>query len=135
MTIYSIGYQKLTIARLIEVMTDRGVNLLIDLRCKPYGRLKDFNRNALVKIFGNRYSWQGETLGGFCGPVAKEAIESLSKLSGSVLIMCMEHDPLKCHRYQDIAKRLLEDYTIDVIHIMDDREYRTSDLMKEESHG
>jgi hypothetical protein len=48
----------------------------------------------------------------FCGPVVKKAKESLSKLSGRILIMSIDHDPLKCHRFQDITKRLLGDFNI-----------------------
>jgi hypothetical protein len=118
----------------MDVMNARTISLLVDLRCKPYGRLREFNKNALLRVLGFRYQWRGDTLGGFCGPVPPEALGHLVTLFHSpinTLIMCMEHDPRKCHRYQDIGKRLLIDHSIDVIHIIGDREYTTNQLNQE----
>jgi uncharacterized protein (DUF488 family) len=129
---YSIGYQGLKLPHVISAMTKRGICLLVDLRCKPNSRQRDFNRNVMARVLGDKYIWKGDSLGGFCGPVPQEAIDWLAHLKGRVLIMCMEHDPLKCHRYQDIARRLLRDHAIDVIHIVDDQEYPTSELVKKE---
>lgn len=133
--IYSIGYQGLKLTQIIEAMTTRGVQLLIDLRCKPNSRQRDFNKAILVRVLKEKYLWKGETLGGLCGPVDKKEIEWLARLTGRILIMCMEHDPRKCHRYQDISRRLLKDFKIDVIHIVGDHEIVTSELMKEEIYG
>lgn len=135
--IYTIGYQKLTQPLLFKIMVDRGINLLIDIRCKPYGRKVEFNRKSLEVAFKNQYAWWGNTLGGFCGPVSDDAVRYLvnlaAKIDGNVLLMCMEDDPRKCHRYYDISKRLLLNYNMNAIHIVGASQWTTTQLNKEEA--
>jgi hypothetical protein len=63
-----------------------------------------------MATFGKTYCWKGRLLGGKYGPVPPNGIDYLLKLPAEkkYLLMCMEADPLKCHRYLDLGLRLLE---------------------------
>ena len=117
-TIYTIGYQKLTVDRLIQIMTEKNIDRVIDIRSKPYSRFPEWNTNALKKRLGARYIWKGDILGGLSGPVPEQGIEYLATTNETVVLLCMEHDPARCHRFQDIAPRL-EQMGVNVIHIVD----------------
>jgi ATP-dependent DNA helicase RecQ len=118
--IYSIGYQKLDQQTLIEILKARQVEVLVDVRSRPYGRNPVFNRNSMERWLpaaGIGYLWKGDILGGFA-PIEEEAIEWLADYGceRSVCIMCMEADPDKCHRKMEIGRRL-EAYGVSVEHI------------------
>jgi uncharacterized protein (DUF488 family) len=95
---------------LIEILKAHRVEVLIDVRSRPYGRIPVFNRNAMQRWLpaaGIGYVWKGDILGGFA-PIEEEAIKWLADFSHDrfVCIMCMEADPDKCHRKTEIARRL-----------------------------
>ena len=98
----------------------------------------EFNKNRLSSRFNrpgqpDRYIWSGDKLGGLPGPATKEGIDLLrqTEAAGNVLIlMCLENNPRDCHRYQDIGVRLLK-FGIDVVHIHDGIEEKTSQILKE----
>lgn len=102
MKIYTIGYQALTVAALLEIMA--GIDLLIDVRSIPYSRKPEFNKNRLMEALGEKYLWMGKECGGKTG-VTLECYKQLQKLGKkSVLLMCMEADPAQCHRSEVAAK-------------------------------
>jgi uncharacterized protein (DUF488 family) len=108
--IYSIGYQKHTLDTLTETLKRHGVEVLVDVRSRPFSRKREFNRPALAAWFhgtGIDYTWCGDVLGGFA-PIPDSAIQWLADLGRdrTVCIMCMEADPDRCHRKTEIAKRL-----------------------------
>ena len=108
--IYSIGYQKLDQKTLIEILKAHQVEVLVDVRSRPYGRKPVFNRNAMERWLpaaGIEYLWKGDILGGFA-PIEEEAIKWLADFGREriVCIMCMEADPEKCHRKMEIGRRL-----------------------------
>jgi uncharacterized protein (DUF488 family) len=110
--IYSIGYQKLDQQTLIEILKDHQVEVLVDVRSRPYGRKPVFNRNAMgrwLPAAGIEYLWKGDILGGFA-PIEEEAIEWLAGFCREriVCIMCMEADSERCHRKTKIGRRLKE---------------------------
>jgi uncharacterized protein (DUF488 family) len=123
--IYSIGYSRFTFPQVKALMDEKEITLLVDVRSVPYSRRADkydFNKNRLYKSLGKRYAWKGEILGGKHGPATEAGIDWLEKKhkkSCILLLMCMEDDPLKCHRLTDIGVRLLE-RGIDVAHILAD---------------
>jgi len=123
--IYSIGYLTFTLSRVKSLMEEKDIDLLVDVRSVPYSRRKDkheFNRNRLYESLATHYIWKGRCLGGKPGPATEGGIDWLEKKHKkgcTLLIMCMETDPLKCHRYSDIGIRLLE-RGIDVAHILTD---------------
>jgi len=128
--IYTIGYQKLTVERLVRVMDENKIAVLADVRSIPYGRRHEFNRKNLEKILGPRYAWLGDVLGGKFGPAKPQGLDKLTALAAQfpVLVLCMEHNPCDCHRFRDIGVRLLEK-GIDAVHIHDNKELRTSELL------
>ncbi len=129
MSVFTIGYQKLTVERLRQVMDKKKIAVLVDVRSIPYGRRPEFNRKKLEADFGPNYVWLGDILGGKFGPAKPAGIQKLVELSSKfpILVMCMEDDPCGCHRYYDIGSRLLRE-GIDAIHIHGDKEFHTSEL-------
>ena len=118
--IYSIGYQKLDQKTLIEILKAHQVEVLVDVRSRPYGRITVFNRNAMQRWLpeaGIDYLWKGDILGGFA-PIEEDAIRWLADFGRerTVCIMCMEANPEKCHRKTEIARRI-EAYGVSVEHI------------------
>ena len=66
--IYSIGYQKLDQKTLIEILKAHQVEVLVDVRSRPYGRKAVFNRKEIERWLpatGIEYLWKGDILGGF----------------------------------------------------------------------
>lgn len=115
-TIYTIGYQGRTVEELHQAMAQHHIELLIDVRSKPYGRLTAFNRKRLEALIPG-YRWMGDRLGGF-GEITDQAIADLAALAQSsrVLLMCMERDPLQCHRQYELAARL-QNHGFKAIHL------------------
>ncbi|MGM0454428.1 MAG: DUF488 family protein [Thermodesulfobacteriota bacterium] len=108
--IYTIGYQNITADQLIDHLRQNAVDVLIDVRSKPFSRKKAFNKRALEKRLsdaGIAYRWWGDKLGGF-STIHETAIRSLAAFASdkTVCLMCMEADPDQCHRKNEIARRL-----------------------------
>jgi uncharacterized protein (DUF488 family) len=102
------------------VLTRLGVEVLVDVRSRPFSRNREFNRPALAAWFqgtGTDYLWRGDILGGFA-PIEEEAIKWLAQLCREhiVCIMCMEADPEKCHRKAEIGWRT-EAYGVCIEHV------------------
>jgi len=119
--IYTIGYQGLTPARFIGLLKEHSVNLLLDVRSRPYSRMKGFSKNAVAASLREAdigYRWAGDRLGGFSG-ISEPAIAGLAETAerNTVCLMCMEVDPDKCHRKTEIARRL-SDYGVSAHHIV-----------------
>jgi len=123
--IYTIGYQKLKdVGELTEILKTHEIEILLDVRSRPYGRKVAFNKKKLIEQLptnGIRYKWVGEKLGGFAS-IADADIAKLAKYQEgkSICIMCMEADPENCHRHSQIARRL-KAYNVPVHHIVKDK--------------
>jgi uncharacterized protein (DUF488 family) len=103
--VWNIGYQGRSLEEFIQVLRDAGVTMLVDLREKPFSRIKGFSRNVLRAALaraGIAYKGMGANLGGLtCTPdLWKQGCQELARLTEShaVAIMCMERDASKCHR-------------------------------------
>ena len=119
--IYSIGYQAITVDELLSIMAAKGIDRMVDIRSSPYSRWEkkyEFNRNRMSARLGDRYVWKGDMLGGKPGPASDEGLDWLVSQTDNVVIVCMEAAPRKCHRFQDVGKRLLA-RGIEVHHIID----------------
>lgn len=120
--IYTFGYMIGTLRQTERFMAAKKVDLLVDLRSAPYSRRPDkyeFNRNSLRIVLRDRYLWKGDALGGKPGPATPEGIAWLldqEKAKRALLLMCVERDPLQCHRFQDIGRRLLAQ-GLDIMHL------------------
>jgi uncharacterized protein (DUF488 family) len=131
-TIYTIGYQELTLKQIMDIMDEKGVEFLVDVRSVPYSRRPDkyeFNKNRLQERLGSTYLWKGDICGGKTGPAKESCIDELQRLSQdqTILLMCMENNPCKCHRFSDLARRLESD-DLHVVHIFDGKEMTTAEL-------
>lgn len=123
MTIYTIGYQNMkTAGELLKALQKRNINLLMDVRSKPFGWNPQFRRNYLddfLQKHGIAYWWMGEKLGGF-NEIKEVEIEKLAGYAAhennTICLMCMEAEPERCHRKTEISRRL-EAYGVSVIHI------------------
>ena len=121
--IYTIGYQKLrAIDELAEILKTHEIKILLDVRSKPYSRKAAFNKKKLIEqlpTHGIRYKWIGEKLGGFAA-IADEDIAKLAEYQKgrTICIMCMEADPLKYHRYQEIGERLSDIHGVKADHLV-----------------
>ena len=139
--IYTIGYGSRTFEALAEVIRERKIEYLIDIRSRPYSSYKpEFNKQALeaqLKSHGVGYLFMGDTLGGLPDDRAcytdgkvdytlvqekqfyKDGLERLIDASEKgirVVVMCSEEKPERCHRSKLIG-RSLEKLGIGVIHI------------------
>jgi uncharacterized protein (DUF488 family) len=128
--IYTFGYSKWTLEQLKKVMDELGITLLVDVRSIPYGRVNPaFNRPGLIRAFGRRYTWKGDVLGGKYGPAKEEGIDWLVVEHGegkTLLLMCVEWDPRKCHRLLDIGARLLFIHVIAAVPLLHDGTQKTT---------
>lgn len=126
--IYTIGYQGKSIDELIKILRKYNINHLVDVRSLPRSRLNDFNKEELKEslFYKSIYYKHKPELGGLIDIDYKEkmktkewkiAYNELEELAeeGKTVIMCMEKDPMKCHR-RFIAEKLEED-GFEVIHI------------------
>jgi len=132
--IYSTGYERITTEELEETMRKYHITLIIDVRSVPYSRRPDkygFNRNQMARKFGDAYRWKGDVLGGREGPVSQGAVQYLATLAENNILLCLEENPLACHRLTDISVRLLKDFNIEVLHLRQGRITPTSELLKE----
>jgi uncharacterized protein (DUF488 family) len=144
--IYTIGYQGLPVERFRQIIEEKNIDIVIDVRSKPSGRAYQYNRKALEKMFldiaPKMYWYKGDILGGFA-PIHESAIEWLTgcdhnmgiKWEGTdtgdirfnYLILCYEANPCECHRHYELGKRLLK-RGIDIIHLYQGREIKASEL-------
>lgn len=121
MALFSIGYQEMQTANeLLLILMENKIDVLVDVRSKPFSRKKAFNKNSLSVYLpdnGIDYAWKGDTLGGF-SEIGESAIQKLAKWQEGkrACLMCMEADPDHCHRKNEIAKRL-EAYGVGVTHL------------------
>jgi len=116
MKIYTIGYQAITVAQLLNIISEKGIELLIDVRSIPYSWRPEFNKNRLMEALGEKYLWMGKECGGKTG-VTPECYKQLQQLGKkSILLMCMEADPAQCHR-SEVSAHLASLTGGKVIHI------------------
>ena len=118
--IYSIGYQGKSLEELIVQLKGHGVNELIDVRSRPFGRRPEFNRKRITGPLtqqGIEYTWVGKYLGGFASILETE-IKNLAEhqQSKNVCLMCMEADHSQCHRDYEIGTRLRK-YSVEILHL------------------
>lgn len=133
--IYTIGYQKRTVAEIVEIMDAKDIGLLVDVRSVPYSRHPskyEFNRNRLQSSLGSRYLWLGDICGGKRGPATDACIDRLVKYAGQtgLMLMCMENHPCDCHRLYDLSRRL-KARGGQAVHLFDGREATTDELSEE----
>ena len=99
--IWTIGYQSMTPAAILRYATALDA-VVVDCRFNPISRIPGFGRRQLVGSMGDRYCWSGDMLGGR-GHTTEVGIGYLRNVKSRVLLMCMEHSPVDCHRHTTIC--------------------------------
>ncbi|NUJ97495.1 DUF488 domain-containing protein [Candidatus Gracilibacteria bacterium] len=111
--IYSIGHSTRTIEEFLFEINSVEFAYLIDVRSKPYSRfVPQYNKNRLQELFGSKYIFMGDTLGGMDDDITFDifmyGIEKLSNIAKDhiVVFFCSEKDYKKCHRFYKITPEL-----------------------------
>jgi uncharacterized protein (DUF488 family) len=147
MTIKTIGHSNHPIERFVDLLTQGGVSLLVDVRSMPYSRrFPQFGRERLAKSLaeaGIDYVWEGAALGGkpeaggsydslAAKPAFSEALDRLvsSREDATPCLMCAEKEPLDCHRTVLVSRRLAE-RGIAVEHLLADGTVRPHEEIEE----
>ena len=140
--LYSIGYWSLAPDAFVELLQGRGISLLADVRSHPTSSWQpDFNHSsldALLAANGIAYLYLGHQLGGrpkdvHCAegwPRHRELCDSPSHRAGiarllreqkshRLAMLCVERNPLSCHRGLHIARSLAA-HGVEVRHLFPD---------------
>ncbi len=133
-TVFTIGYEERTIDEFLGRLKKHGITTLIDVREIPYSRKRDFSKSRLsehLQYAGVKYIHVGKL--GSPKPLREKLYKDknydsffegyrtyLETLNGDMkelyekviadnisCFMCMERDPLKCHRIV-VAKKMKE---------------------------
>ena len=149
-TIYTIGHSNHGLEDFLRLLAARGVEVLVDVRSKPYSRyVPHFNQGALrdfLEKHGIDCRHMGDRLGGMPqersmydeeGRVLyrelarsegfRQGIGELISLASELLVavMCSEEDPSACHRSL-LVGRVLAREGIEVVHIRGDGRLESS---------
>lgn len=142
--IYSVGYEGLTLAGLVERLVQSRVTVLIDVRMNAVSRRPGFSKRALgsaLEVAGVRYvhepllgnpvenrdsfrlgdggagraAMRGRLENG-AGPALHQLVDTAR--SARVAVLCVERDRSRCHRQviTDMAQEL--DPEIEVLHLL-----------------
>lgn len=111
--VYLIGHSNYGIEVFVQWLQQYGVKRLIDARTSPYSRFcPQYNQTTLsntLRAYGIRYDFRGANIGGKGENVNfRETLDEIALIEKSeiVAIMCVERDPLKCHRTTVIQPEL-----------------------------
>ena len=130
-TAYTIGHSNQPAANFDGLLRQNDIELLVDVRSKPYSRFRHFNRERLdsrLTAKGIKYLYLGDLLGGHPESTGfyensrvvyerlamqKDFRRGITKVveeceRGRVVLMCTEEDPTKCHRHPLLASALHE---------------------------
>ena len=127
--IYTIGYQNLTPPQLRNLMDSLRVDLLIDVRSVPRSRKRGFSQTSLLALFGTRYEWRGDRLGGRSPGVTKAGLDELASDKRNLMLLCLEHLPGDCHRHHAIAVPL-DKRGVACLHVVDNEAVPTYEVTR-----
>lgn len=143
--IYTIGYASKELGDFVQLVKDRGISTIVDVRSVPYSkRHPDFNKESLGTKCAKRdvrYIYLGHLLGArqtdselisSDGKVdfeklarsanVTQGIDQIKHLNDTVApicLLCSEKDPYKCHR-SILLGRILNEHGYDVLHMYDE---------------
>ncbi len=135
---YTIGYEGKDIDEFLELLEENEISRLIDVRSSPRSRKEDFNKENLKdELFRKSIMYRHlPELGGLRedyeevmeGEEWKEGFEELKNVAegGKTVLMCLEDDPIRCHR-KYIAEAL-EVEGWDVVHISEGGAWKDKSL-------
>ena len=149
--LFTVGHSSLDFAPFAQLLADRGIDLLVDVRSRPQSsRFPQFSLPGLEKLLkeqGMGYLFLGEELGGrpddpqayrpdglvnyqarrrsYAFQAGLERV--LKELEEHTLaLMCAEEDPLECHRFLMICPELVA-IGVQPIHIRKDSRIETQE--------
>lgn len=133
--LYTIGYQRLTPAGLLDVVSGLEIGAVLDVRSVPSSRRPGFSSKALQALLGARYQAWGASLGGKGKGPTMAGLRALAETqeegpdeAPNLLLLCLEEAPGECHRHHRIAVPLARDFGVDVTHVYRDELVIASDL-------
>lgn len=121
--IFTIGYSNKSIQVFIEKLLENKIDLVVDVRSKPYSRNPQFNKDNFKEYLNNNnieYLFKGNCLGGLgINYNFNESIKKVIKLSKkqNLALVCVEKNPKNCHRYQILTPEI-EKNGYEVSHIL-----------------
>lgn len=144
--IFTIGHSNHEVAAFLQILSNNFVQVVVDVRSSPYSKyVPQFNKREVENIFaeaGFKYIFMGDAIGGkptdpeFVDDSGKAIYEKIARsdkfqegiirlqnglrAGWSIVLMCAEENPLKCHRHLMIAKELEFNQKIPVWHIRAD---------------
>lgn len=160
MQIYTIGHSNHTKEQFLNLLTDAGIQVLVDVRSNPNSRWATFadrdNLKGILESVQIQYIYLGDALGGRpsdpddydnqTGKVDYQAIREreyfrhgIDRLLHGlkryrVCIMCAEEDPTSCHRNLLVAENLRQ-AGVKVFHIRGDGRIQTDEELWKEKVG
>ena len=135
--IYSVGYEGLTVAGLIERLQQSRVDELVDVRANPFSRRPGFSKKKLSEsLAAAGIAYRHEPLLGnafrdvedFASAMdlmrahlatgePSEAVDRLIALADGrrIAVLCLENDQHRCHRQVVLEAALARDPELDVL--------------------
>jgi uncharacterized protein (DUF488 family) len=152
-TVFSIGHSNHTWAEFSALLRMHGIEALVDARSNPVSKFADFaNSRALPRLLsqeGIAYEFMGDSLGGKPSDRScydengkpdyrkmrsrepfRAGVDRLLELAAksTVVLMCAEEDPCKCHRRLLIGPALVE-RDMKLLHIRGDGTVKVSEAL------
>lgn len=136
--VYTIGYETKDIDRFLELLEEKGISRLIDVRSNPRSRRNEFSKENLKEgLFRKSIAYKHiPEVGGLEedyekkmeGEEWKEGFNELkeSAKEEKAVLMCLEDDPNECHR-KYIADEL-EKEGWEVVHISEGKSWKEKSL-------
>ena len=135
--IYSVGYEGLTVAGLVERLQQSRVEELVDVRASPYSRRPGFSKKRLAaSLSAAGIAYCHEPLLGnafrdvedfdramdlmrahLAAGEPAEAVRRLVSLADGrrVAVLCLESDQRRCHRQVVLEAALAEEPALDIL--------------------
>ncbi|MFW5906742.1 MAG: DUF488 family protein [Candidatus Natronoplasma sp.] len=136
--VYTIGYEGKDIEGFLELLEEKGISRLIDVRSHPRSHREKFNKDNLKEELFQK-SILYKHLSGVGGlredydevmerEEWREGFEEIKNLAeeGRTVLMCLEEDPMECHR-RHIAEELEKDGW-EVVHITEGTSWKEKSL-------
>lgn len=155
--IYTIGYTGFSVDEFVELLKQKRINVVIDVRSTPYSeRYSEYNKDNIEKVlkensiyyrnyiseFGARQeSPEFYTSDGYLDfelfSKSKQFHVGVNKICNSIdkgyniVILCAEKNPIQCHRTILVA-RAFSDLGYDIIHLMPNNQTMTQKQVESE---
>jgi uncharacterized protein (DUF488 family) len=135
--IYSVGYEGLTVAGLVERLQQSRIDELVDVRANPYSRRPGFSKKRLAEsLAAAGIAYRHEPLLGnafrdvedFAAAMelmrdhlaTGQPAEAVARLVGlaadrRIAVLCLESDQLRCHRQVVLEAALAREPALDVL--------------------